>query len=83
MTPDQARAALQEAIGHVVPGADLSGLAADADLRDAFELDSLDFVEVVEQMSAIVGVRIEDHEAESLRTVESAARFLSARTPAH
>lgn len=81
MTPDQARAALQEAIGHVVPGTDLTGLADDADLRDAFELDSLDFVEVVEQLSTIVGFRIEDHEADALRTVESAARFLTARAP--
>lgn len=81
MTPDQARAALQEAIAHVVPGADLTGLPDDTDLRDAFELDSLDFVEVVEQLSGIVGFRIEDHEAESLRTVESAARFLTARAP--
>lgn len=81
MTPDQARAALQEAIAHVVPGADLTGLPDDADLRDAFELDSLDFVEVVEQLSGIVGFRIEDHEAEALRTVESAARFLTARAP--
>lgn len=82
MTPDQARAALQEAIGHVVPGADLGGLPDDADLRDAFELDSLDVVEVVEQLSAIVGMRIEDHEAESLRTVEQAARLLTARAAA-
>lgn len=82
MTPDQARAVLQEAIAHVVPGVDLSGLPDDADLRDAFELDSLDFVEVVEQLSGIVGFRIEDHEAESLRTVERATRFLCARAPA-
>jgi acyl carrier protein len=82
MTPDQARTALQEAISHVVPGADLTGLAPDADVRDALELDSLDFVEVVEQLSGIVGFRIEDHEADALRTIDSAARFLTARAPA-
>jgi acyl carrier protein len=82
MTPDQARAALQEAVAHVVPSADLGTLAEDADIRDAFELDSLDFVEVVEQLSGIVGFRIEDQEAESLRTIDSATRFLTARAPA-
>jgi acyl carrier protein len=82
MTPDRARSALQEAIGHVVPGADLAGLPPETDVRDAFELDSLDFVEVVEQLSTIVGFRIEDHEAEALRTVGSAERFLTARAPA-
>jgi acyl carrier protein len=81
MTPDQARAALQEAIAHVVPSADLGSVSSDTDLRDAFELDSLDFVEVLEQLSGIVGFRIEDHEAESLRTIDSATRFLTARAP--
>lgn len=79
MTPDQARAALQEAIAYVVPTADLAGVPADADLRETFELDSLDFVEVLAQLSGIVGFRIEDHEADSLRSVESATRFLTAR----
>lgn len=79
MTPDQARAALQEAIAHVVPAADLTGVPVDADLRDVFELDSLDVVEIVEQLSAIVGFRIEDDEAESVLSIESATRFLTAR----
>ena len=82
MTPDQARAALQEAIAHVVPGADLHDVRADADLRDTFELDSLDFVEILEQLSGIVGQRIEDDDAESLRTIERASRFLTARATA-
>jgi acyl carrier protein len=82
MTPDEARAALQEAVAHVVPGADLAGLSPGADLRDELELDSLDFVEVVEQLSGIVGFRIEDSDAGALRTVESATRFLTARAAA-
>jgi acyl carrier protein len=82
MTPDEARTALEEAVAHVVPGADLTSLAPDADLRDELELDSLDFVEVVEQLSGIVGFRIEDHEATALRTVDSATRFLTARAAA-
>jgi acyl carrier protein len=82
MTPDQAREALQQAITRVVPSADLGAVPRDADLRDTFELDSLDFVEVVEQLSGIAGFRIEDQDAESLRTIDSATRFLTARAPA-
>ena len=81
MTPDQARAALQAAIVHVVPDADLSRVAPTADLREAFELDSLDFVEIVEQLSAEAGFRIEDDDAEALRTIESATAFLVAHAP--
>ena len=81
MTPEQAKDALQQAIARVVPSADLGTVPADADLRDTFELDSLDFVEVVEQLSGIAGFRIEDQDAESLRTIDSATRFLTARAP--
>jgi acyl carrier protein len=79
LTREGARAALQEAVAHVVPAADLAEVPADADLRDWFELDSLDFVEIVERLSGIVGFRIEDHEAESLRTIGSATAFLLMR----
>ncbi len=81
MTPEQARAALQAAIAHVVPDADLSQVASTADLREVFELDSLDFVEIIEQLSAEAGFRIEDDDAEALRTIESATGFLLARAP--
>ena len=47
-----------------------------ADLRETFELDSLDFVELVEKLSARAGFRIEDSDADALRTPQSATAFL-------
>jgi acyl carrier protein len=44
MTPDQARTMLGTTLREIVSEADLSALAPVVDLRDTFELDSLDFV---------------------------------------
>lgn len=76
MTPDEARAILATTLREIVPDADLASLDGSADIRETFELDSLDFVELVERLSKRVGFRIEDEDAEALRTPDSAAAFL-------
>jgi len=80
MTPDQARTMLEATLREIVPDADLSTLAPGADLRDTFELDSLDFVELVDRLSTRAGFRIEEDDADGLRSVEAATRFLVAHT---
>ncbi len=48
MTPDEARAMVAEILGRIAPGEDLSDVEPDADLRDEIDLDSLDFLGMVE-----------------------------------
>lgn len=79
MTPDQARDLLEQSLRAIVPEADLSGLPGDTDLRERYELDSLDFVEVVERLSQGAGFRIE--EDEDLRTIDAIVGLLSRGTP--
>lgn len=76
MTPDEARTILGTTLREIVPDADLASLPAGTDLREAFELDSLDVVELVERLSARAGFRIEDTDADELRSVDSATAFL-------
>jgi acyl carrier protein len=80
MTPDQARAMLGTTLREIVPDADLTTLAPGADLRDTFELDSLDFVELVDRLSTRAGFRIEEDDADGLRSAEAAINFLVANT---
>lgn len=80
MTPDQARTMLETTLREIVPDADLSTLAPGADLRNAFELDSLDFVELVDRLSARAGFRIEEDDADGLRSVEAVTAFLVSRS---
>jgi acyl carrier protein len=79
MTPTEARTLLDSALRGIVPDADLTGLPGDTDLRDTYELDSLDFVELVERLSKGAGVRIE--EDEDLRTIDAIVGLLSRGTP--
>jgi acyl carrier protein len=70
------REILEAALREIVPDASLADLPGDADLRETFELDSLDFVELVERLGKRAGFRIEDDDADQLRTLDSATAFL-------
>jgi acyl carrier protein len=77
-TPNEnARTMLESVLREIVPDASLEGLDGGADLRETFELDSLDFVELVERLGKRAGFRIEDDDADQLRTVDSATAFLA------
>ncbi len=77
MTPEQARRAVEESLIQVAPDADPESLAPDADLRDALELDSLDFLRFVEDLSGRAGRRIEEDDYPQLATMASAVKFLA------
>lgn len=78
MTPQQAEAALKEALAEVAPDADTGALAPDADVRDSLELDSMDFLRVVEILSERCG-RIDEDDYPQLATLASAVKFLASR----
>lgn len=65
--------ALREAVGHVAPEADLSALGPDDGLRENLDLDSMDFLAVVERMAALTGVTVPESD---YRDVDSVAGFV-------
>lgn len=71
-----ARADVAEALRSVVPDADVDALDPDEPLRDALELDSLDFLSFVEDLSARTGVRIEEDDYPQLQTLSGCVRFV-------
>ena len=84
MNPQQARDHVDRALRQVVPDADLDALGPDQPLRDALELDSLDFLSFVEQLSAAGGTRIDEEDYPRLRTVDSCVQLLvEATAPDH
>lgn len=68
------------AVRRIVPDADVENLDADADLRQTFELDSLDFLGFVELLSERSGVRIDEEDYPALRSLSSITELLQART---
>lgn len=77
MTPEQARAAVAESLRQIVPDADLEGLPDERPLRDALELDSLDFLSFVELLSKRTGRRVDEEEYPRLRTMGSTIELLT------
>ena len=77
MTPQQAHEAVGQALKRAAPGSDIDAIDAGADLRDAFELDSLDFLNFVEILSDAWGRRIDEDDYDELATLSSCVRYLS------
>jgi acyl carrier protein len=80
ITQTQAHDLVRDALLRIVPDLDFDTLDEDEDLRDSVELDSLDFLNFVEQLSAGAGRRIEDADTPQLRSISGCVRFLSADT---
>jgi acyl carrier protein len=71
---------IKESVLGVVPDADFTSLPEDQDLRDAFELDSLDFLSFVETLSDRTGCPVAEDDYPALTTLSSGAYFLLAHT---
>jgi acyl carrier protein len=70
---------VRESILAIVPDADFDGVSSDADLRQTFELDSLDFLGFVETLGERTGCRIDEDDYPALATLSSSAAFLVSR----
>jgi acyl carrier protein len=81
MTRDDIKTAALEELIAVAP--DLAGetIADDADLHEAFDLDSMDFVNWVAGLHRRLGVDIPELDYPKLRSLEAAADYLAARQP--
>lgn len=77
-TDQQAREIVSAALLAIVPDAAPDTIGEDVDLRDALELDSLDFLSFVEQLATRTGRRIDEDDYPHLRTLAGATRFLRA-----
>ena len=77
----------QEALDHVrrallrvVPDADFTSIAPRDKLRDALELDSLDFLRFVETLAGSTGITIDEDDYPRLTTLADSADFLVSRS---
>ena len=77
LTATDARAAVTASVRAIVPDADLDTLDDDESLREAFELDSLDFLSFVEGLTARTGVRIDESDYPRLTTMADCVAFLT------
>lgn len=69
MNEQEARDAVHRAIGEVAPDVDPAELAGGARLRQDLELDSLDFLRLIETVAQLTGVEVPDSDAGKVLTV--------------
>ena len=78
MTEQEARETVRAAIGAVAPDVDPADLSDEARLRQDLELDSLDFLRVLETVVQRTGVDIPEDAYGEVATVKGLVGYLTA-----
>ena len=76
MNETDARTAVFAALHEVAPDVETDDLDASARLRQDLELDSLDFLSLVEQLHALTGVDIPEGDYGAVETVAGMSSYL-------
>lgn len=78
MNEQDARAAVHAAIGKVAPDVELAETDEDSRLRQDLELDSLDFLRLIETIDTETGVDIPERDYPAVATVKGLISYLAA-----
>lgn len=68
-----------EELGNIAPEADLSSLDRRADLREALEIDSMDFLNLVAALHKRLGIDIPELDYPQMFTLDGALAYLGRR----
>jgi acyl carrier protein len=77
MNEAQARALAAEVLAGIAPEVDIGTIGDGEDLREAFDLDSMDFMNFVVGLSERTGMNIPDADTPMLRTVGGLAKYMA------
>lgn len=78
MTKDEIQAILFEEIGNIAPEADLAALDPEADLREALDIDSISFLNLLIALGHRLGVQVPEKDYPKLATLRHAVEYLAA-----
>ena len=79
MTRDEIRAAVVAALTGVAPEIDPSRVQADEPFRDAYDLDSMDFLNFVIGVHSSLGVDVPEADYGKMATLNAAVSYLASR----
>ncbi|HJW00216.1 MAG TPA: acyl carrier protein [Arthrobacter sp.] len=79
MNEQDARQAVHAAISQVAPDVDLAGLDEQSRLRQDLEMDSLDFLRLVETIDEATGVDIPERDYNAVSTVKGLIDYVASR----
>ena len=76
MRSEEMRALVLRALTEVAPEADPATVELDTPLQEQLDLDSMDFLQFLENLAAESGVEIPERDAGSLATVQACVDYL-------
>jgi len=79
MTEDQIRKVLQEELGNIAPEMDIEKLDASADLREALDIDSIDFLNFVTALHKRLGIDVPELDYPKLFTLDGAVSYFTTK----
>lgn len=79
MNPSDIRAVIKDELGRIAPEIDFDSLDPADDLRDAADIDSMDFLNLITALHERLHVEIPDADSASLVTVQGAVDYLAAK----
>jgi acyl carrier protein len=79
VSPADIRAVLKDELARIAPDVDFETIDPNADLRDAADIDSMDFLNWVTALHARLGVEIPEADNPKLITVAGAIAYLAER----
>ena len=79
MNRDEIKAAALKELTNVAPDLADEAIPPDADLRDEYDLDSMDFLNWVAALHHRLGVNIPELDYPKLRSLDAAADYLAAK----
>lgn len=78
MTEQEIRTLVAAVLGGIAPEADLAAVGDDEDLREALDLDSMDFLNFVVGLAERTGRKIPEADAGRLHTMRGLLAYLAA-----
>lgn len=79
MTPADIKAALIEELHAIAPEIDPDVIDPDDDLREAYEIDSIDFLTLVTALNQRLGIDVPEADYPHLTSIGQAIAYLDAR----
>jgi len=79
MTEADIRKLVIAELGNVAPETDAATIDPDTDLREALDIDSLDFLNFLEALRKRTGVSVPEPDYEKLLTLHRAVAYLAAK----
>jgi acyl carrier protein len=76
MTQTEAKALICEVLGSIAPEADFATLSGKEDMREALDLDSMDFMNFIIALHEQTGIDIPEADYSKLRTLDNAIAYL-------